>query len=735
MKNIIIALAAVAATILPSHAAKTQVEIERPTARCATSFAVVIDAETYRRCGAEVAAYRDALQADGLAVYILSADWTDPEQVRDRLAALYNTHRRHMPLEGAVFIGDVPIVSVQNAQHMTTAFKMNESTFPIEEVSVTSDRFYDDLHLRFEFIRRDSLNPQRFYYRLSPDSPQSLDPSFYSGRILYPEQSGGDKYEAIARYLRKVVAERSKSDPIDHVVTYAGNAYNSDCLTAWMDERVAMDEMFPDIDRNDFKALVQLNFRMKEHMKYDLFDQMARSEVDIMLFNEHGSPDRQHISGTGDPDDFNGRAEALRAEIYGTLAREKRKADGDVEGAVEYFKNKYRLTDRFFEEFFSPDKAAPVINEDDITLDDLAAQHPQPRFVMLNACYNGSFHRAGYVAGSYIFADGRTVAVQGNTVNVLQDRWTYEMLGLLAHGVRIGQYNRLIATLEGHIIGDPAFRFATADKRNLAEKMVTLRDDILYWRSLAAADNADVQSLALRMLADNGALTADDLAAKYRECPYATTRMECLKLLARYGYTPQMVEIVGEALDDSYEAVRRNAATYAWMLGSPELADKAADAMVNDPQSQRVAYILSKAMQILPEQQALTAYRTAVDRSGYPSDMSDRLDEQYAELQAMQQSKHRDMQTLFDASAPAARRIAAIRSVRNYTYHEYVSRLIELLEDQSQPAELRTMTAEALGWFTLSPHRDRIVEACRALRTKDKALAEELRQTVNRLKR
>ena len=68
---------------------------------------------------------------------------------------------------------------------------------------------------------------------------------------------------------------------------------------------------------------------------------------------------------------------------------------------------------------------------------------------MFNACYNGSFHRAGYIAGSYIFSDGRTVAAQGNTVNVLQDRWTYEMLGLISHGVRIGQYNRLIATSRG----------------------------------------------------------------------------------------------------------------------------------------------------------------------------------------------------------------------------------------------------------------------------------------------
>ncbi len=733
MKNTILTLTAVAAAIFSSHAAKIKVTTERPAGSHPTSFAVVIDARTYSRCKADVEAYREALDRDGLAVYTVSADWETPDQVREQLVRLHKANQRRMPLEGVVFIGDVPFASVQNAQHMTTAFKMNEQAFPIEEASVTSDRFYDDLDLSFEFIRRDSINPLRFYYRLSPDSPQRIDPTFYSGRIRYPEQMGGDKYEAISRYLRKVVAERARNKRLDYLVTYAGNGYNSDCLAAWMDERIAIDEMFPQIDSRDFRTLTQLNFRMEEHMKYKLFDQLARPEVDVMLFNEHGSPDKQHISGTGDPDTYDGRAEALRTEIYYMLNREKRKADGDVPGAVEYFKEKYRLTDKFFEEFFAPDTDKAKDNEGDLTLDDLAGKRPQPRFVMFNACYNGSFHRDGYIAGSYIFSDGRTVVAQGNTVNVLQDRWTYEMLGLISHGVRIGQYNRLIATLEGHIIGDPAFRFAPIDDLGLARTMVTARHDTAYWRGLLDAGNADVRSIALRMLADNGAITADELLAEYRACPYATTRMECLKLLARNGFTPQMVEAVGEALYDSYEVVRRNAATYAWMLGAPELLAKAADVMVNYPESQRVAYLLTKVMQLCPEQQALEAYKAAADNSGYPAADCNRIEEEYESLQSMQKMKHRDMAQLFDPSAPAARRTSAIRSVRNNTYHEYVPQLITLLNDESEPAELRVMVAEALGWFTLSPHRESIVEACRTLRTKDKALAEELRQTINRL--
>ncbi len=106
-------------------------------------------------------------------------------------------------MEGLVLIGDVPVALVRNAQHMTTAFKMNEKAFPWDQSSVPTDRFYDDLNLKFEFIRQDSVNHQHFYYKLTEDSPQRLNPTFYSARIKYPEKKEGDKYAAIASYLKK----------------------------------------------------------------------------------------------------------------------------------------------------------------------------------------------------------------------------------------------------------------------------------------------------------------------------------------------------------------------------------------------------------------------------------------------------------------------------------------------------------------------------------------------------
>lgn len=720
--------------VFASQAAK--ISIERPAQKSATSFAVVIDAATYEKCHAEVAAYRDALQKDGLAVYTISADWTSPEEIRAELAKLYKSNSKKMPLEGCVFIGDVPYVSVQNAQHMTTAFKMNEERFPIDEASVTSDRFYDDLNLSFEFIKRDSVDNLRYYYKLSENSAQHLNPSFYSGRIHYPEQMGGDKYEATAKYLRKVVAERERNEKIDYMVTFAGAAYNSDCLVTWMDERVMLDEIFPQLSRNDHRALKQLNFRMNNYnMTYKLFAELERDEVDIMLFNEHGSPDKQHISGEGQIDSFNARLEALRYTVYSAIRREERKGEkGDVEGAKAYFKERYHLTDKFFEEYYNPTPSTK--DPDDLNLEDLNSHTLNPRFVVFNACYNGSFHQPGYVAGSYIFGDGRTVVAQGNTVNVLQDRWTYELFGLLTHGVRVGQYNRMVATLEGHIIGDPAFRFAPTVEGTLAQDMVTKRvvngKNVAFWTALLDAPNADVQSLALRMLSDGGAISAKELLNKYRTCNYATTRMECLKLIMRFGSCPESIAAVSEALYDSYEVVRRNAATYAWMLGAEELADEVSDVLINYPESQRVGFILNRAMEMLPEQVAMAAFDKAAAATHYPEKENIEALRKY-QLRS-QKTKQSEMEDLFNNEEKLAARISAIRGVRNNTYHEYVPQMIALVQDEAQPAELRVAVVEALGWFVASPRKQEIIAACEALKSTDKALMAEAQQTINRLK-
>ena len=119
-----------------------KVKIQKPRSQHVTAFAIIVE-------------------ADGLSTYIVSGNWKNPDEVK---AEIIKLNKRKPVLEGVVFIGDIPVALIRNAQHMTTAFKMNEDEFPFPESSVPSDRFYDDLHLTFDFICQDSVNTSHFYY-------------------------------------------------------------------------------------------------------------------------------------------------------------------------------------------------------------------------------------------------------------------------------------------------------------------------------------------------------------------------------------------------------------------------------------------------------------------------------------------------------------------------------------------------------------------------------------------
>lgn len=734
----------VAALSLP-HLSEARSVLEPPHTRQATSFAIVADRTTYERTAPQLRAYRDALEADGLSAYILADDWRSPEEVREALLRLRRRCASRSPLEGAVFVGEIPIAMIRNGQHLTTAFKMDERAFPMNRSSVPSDRFYDCPDLRFDFVARDTSDRALFYYNLSDTSPQRLAPAFYTGRIRYPERLGGDRYRAIARYLAKVVEERRRADRLDHVVTYAGDGYNSDCLVCWMDERIGMEEHFPLTRGREADRLRQLNFRMDGCMKHALFDELERPEVDLMLFNEHGSPDKQHVGSYATPPDcLEGIYGQLRDDYLRARYYELRKgASGDPESLRAAFGRQYRLTDAFFASAETPsdrpsDRPSDCRESSDpsaITLDELAGLPVQPRVVIFNACYNGSFHLPGNVAGYYLFGPGRTVAAQGNTVNVLQDRWTCELSGLLSHGVRVGAYNRLVATLEGHILGDPAFRFRPVEPNDVSASLTLRAGDVGYWRSLARrSPYADLRSLSLRMLAEAGDVSPGELLDTLRRSTFATTRLESLVLLGRTGDEDAFAEGVRLGLRDRYEAVRRMAAIFAWQLGRIDLLPDMARSLVEDDESRRVAYVLLKGLTLLPDGAVDEALRAAVDRADY-ADPAARLAELRGRLAAGRRAKASDREALLHGGSLKVR-IAAVRSMRNNTYHEYLDELLGVVSDRSEPAALRLAVAECLGWFVHTPRRDEVVAACRRLAAggdTDPTLRGELLQTALRL--
>lgn len=730
-------IAILALCLMLSVGSQAQTVIETPTQTQPTAFAIVIDNATYRATRNAVIRYRDAIQQDGLAAYIVRGDWKNPDEVKTDITKVY---QQATALEGIVLVGDIPVAMIRNAQHMTTAFKMNETTFPFPQSSVPSDRFYDDLHLKFKFIRQDSVAPHLFYYELTEDSPQTLNPTFYSARIKYPEAWEGDKYQAIADFLDKAarLKQQQKGNRLDEVVSYNGGSYNSDCLIAWMDEEKAYHENFPLAFRNS-TSFKHWNFRMDDAMKYSLFDELQRPGVDVFMFHEHGLPTQQLINNEPVGDAFGSRHALFKNALYHQV-REAVEEGESEDSLLQAYTHKYHLTAPFWKElhdeaYWQADSTAYA--DMYINPADLRGKQTRPTFVMFDACYNGSFHESDYLTAYYLFNDGTTAVAQGNTRNVLQDRWTIEMIGLLSHGVRVGQYNRLVATLEGHLLGDPTVRFAPLEEGcTLSEEMTLQRGDTAHWQALLRSPHADVQSLALRLLVDADAdhrLSAR-LLQVFRETPFNTVRMEALKLLSRYN-NADFTEAVAEGLGDAYELVARQSANYAGEIGDADrLLKPYVRACIEDTERQRVNYLLSTGLTLFPQdrvREAIESYYNSTYRLDAQSEKAAVLKGIAAQFARVERTNQR----IADPSLSPDKSISAIRLLRNNPYHPYVDQYLQVLQNEATPTEVRVALAEALGWFTHSVRRTDIAKACRTLlqTQQPEALRQELVQTLGRL--
>lgn len=715
-----------------------------PVMALANSFAIVIDRTTYSKAKDAVENYRKAVEHDGLKTYLIAAEWANPSQVRDSLKALYN---RDKTLEGCVLVGDIPIAMIRNAQHMTTAFKMNEQTFPIRESSVPSDRFYDDLHLKFKYLSQDKDDSALYYYKLTEDSPQRLNPNFYSARIRYPEGKDGDKYQAIADFLNKAAkAKYAQPNKLDQVVSYNGASYNMDCLMVYMDEEKAYRENFPLAFQNG-TGFKHWNFRMNHAMRNYLLSELKRDGIDVFMFHEHGAPDQQLVNGNEACQETSSRLASVKREIYSHTKKRAKKGES-LDSLQQMFSVKFGLAAGFWDDYANAEywkKDSIAHAESYISLPDLENIVSNPTFVMFDACYNGSFQDKDQIAGRYIFNPGSTLVVQGNTRNVLQDRWTIEMIGLLSHGIRVGQYNKLVATLEGHLIGDPTVRFAPISANTVSTDILTKADNRKYWNRLTKSKYPDIQSLALRMLTDCDfglsegnekakAATSAMLLSTFRTSPFNTVRMEALKMLSRYG-GGDFTEAVRLGLNDPYERIARSSADYAGRIGDVSLLPDIVRVLFEDEDRIRIQYQLNTSLFLFPKEKVIDEVRRYLSASN-------RMDKK-AEMEKAVESiadnfafRDRGDSVIMDAKAKTDKRISAIRFLRNNPRTQSLDTYLTFLNDTSVPQNLRVLMAEALGWFDLSCRKADIRSFIRKMLVEGQPdeLKEELLQTLERLR-
>lgn len=505
-----------------------------------------------------------------------------------------------------------------------------------------------------------------------------------------------------------------------------------------MDEGKALRENFP-YAWADATNAKHLNFRMDNFMKFRLFDELQRPEVDLFIFHEHGLPTEQLINNEPPGISFESRYEVFRSSLYSYAKRLMKRNKLPADTAIAYLSEEYSVLPAFFDKLNDPEqmkKDSAIEADMYISTLDLARINTYPRAVILDACYNGSFHEDDYIAGYYIFNKGNTLVVSANSRNVLQDKWTMEFSGLLSYGVRFGNYFRLISTLEGHLMGDPTVRFAPGDKKSDYTNIFHQIKNKAGWKPLLKKDNPDIQCLALRSLTDldvNQELSRD-LLDIFKTSPYNVVRMEALKQLSRYN-NQYFTNAITLALKDPYELIARQAAMYAGDQGDESLIAPMSEAFLYYPERKRVHYNLTSSFNQFPVKKVRTTVTSMLNTSDFMT-----KDSRKAEIndyfQSTEKQLENSLQKVKDKNLSPAKRISEIRMIRNYNYHYNTDTYLKILSDPQEDVRVRIALAEALGWFTHSYKKTDLIRTCKQLSAEDNLPAElrnELIQTINRL--
>lgn len=600
-------------------------------------FAIVIDPASHEAARAEVEAYAAAIaKADGYKVQIIEDVWGVPDSIRVALKDLYDNSQ----LVGAVFVGDIPVAMVRGAQHLASAFKMDEERFPREESSIPSDRFYDDFSLAFDYIGHDEGTPL-FYYRLSAHGAQTLSPDIFSGRIRPVHADGTVRTDALKAFLLKAADARLNPPEMDQLMYFSGHGYISESKTARLDEKRVWLEHFPLLD-DGHNHISYIDYSDAVPVKPHLMNELMRPDLNVAMLHHHGAPDTEYLNAIEPP------------------YTEK---DADL----------------------------------DLNIQDFAGYgyKPAAQVVVLDACYNGSFQLDNCIASEYIFQEGGTVAVQANSVNSLQDKWPDRFFGLVAAGGCAGDLVRYAPYIESHLIGDPTFRFASKGE-NL--DVLIRKDSKAVWkRMLSKGKTPDEKALALEHLYRKGALASAEILDIYRTSPYATVRMEALYCLSR-SKGEAFVEGISLALDDADEFIRRTAVRYAGKSGDARLVPAIVKMFLTNNPTSRIAFDTSYALLAFDKELLFAEFekQLACERMVNPEKDGAKL---RAAFERSATRFHKDQAAITLPATSAKERRSLIRQIRSNLNYGFVPGLLEFLLSGATETE-QVMLLEALGWHS-----------------------------------
>lgn len=708
--------------------------IEKPSIGGKTTFAVIVDSVTLEKCRTEIDSYKNIVESEGLPTYIISDNWSCPEQVKEVLMDLYKNNN----LEGAFFIGDIPIAMVTKALHLATAFKMDEREYPMGQASVPSDRFYDDFDLEFEFLK-DSTDGLKFFYRMSPQSKQYIECDIYSAR-LRAQASYGDKYKQISDYLKKTVEAHKEHNHFDTFVSYTGYGSYSECIAAWRDEQQILHEQFPGVFTRSNNAKF-LRYSMEPYMKPAIIRELRRPDLDFMVLHAHGMPNRQYLTEMPRQDDID-QVEYIKQGLRESLRSRYESSRNSANKTIE----KWGLDSSWYANFNSAEMLAKDSIEDartGILIEDVEAISPNARFIIMDACFNGDYRYDDFIAGKYIMTPGKCLVAFANSVNVLQDKSAFDLLGLLGIGARIGNWAKYSNILESHIFGDPTFKFTyhhhhtghNAEEHHSHDinHLMTEEDNGL-WKEMLNNHNPEIQNVALiKLVRNNYSGIADILLDKVCNSPYAIVRFNAMMLLESLN-VPQWHKALMAATNDNFEFTRRIAVNRMGFCGHPQFIPYLIDSYVKDYYALRVKFNIEGALLCFDKDLVLKEIdKYFSNKSFYHAQkFKDELTELVSKDPAGETLKN-----LQDTSMSVKNKIFRIKFLRNRPYHQITDGILDILKDKNTDSELRMYIVESFAWYRRSVERSKILPVLeKMLAEKDFATPEmerELKRAYTRL--
>ncbi|MDE7092262.1 MAG: hypothetical protein K2O43_02415, partial [Muribaculaceae bacterium] len=351
-----------------------------------------------------------------------------------------------------------------------------------------------------------------------------------------------------------------------------GHGSYSNSLTAWTPEMINIRQQMPgtfDLPTSPGRARF-MRYSFSDYPKEDVMKMMRRDDLDLSIFHEHGVPERQYLSGIPQTENMSDHIAVLKA-YFRSMARRYKKPE-DREKFFEKYKN-MGLDDSWWSDYDSPEmvKADSIFDVNQgLVLNDIYDMSPNSRMVIFDACYNGDFREPDYIAGRYIMSPGKCVVTFANTVNVLQDKQANELLGVLWLGGRVGQWAQLTNILESHITGDPTYRFTSSVDGVDAYEILRTPYNEKQTLELLKSEYADVRSAALHRLWANGYNNLPELlVATFRTSPSPMERYTAMHLLEQLNGDEYRM-ILPEALDDTYEFIRRQAVSRMGKVGLDE---------------------------------------------------------------------------------------------------------------------------------------------------------------------